>query len=140
MQCVLYFVAFTFRQPATGSVIVCRGRAASFSCELVNAGGFVQQNQWMFANGTIITTDTPDHTLVLDDVTSLVSILTVTNIVTSTSYICTNAARPDLTSTVPIDVAGMCLYSTHVSDHNLWCKNSFPLKIDKKIKETKGQI
>jgi len=86
---------------------VCRGGTASFSCVVVNMGGFPQPNQWRFANNTIITSDTPGHTLVLDDITSLVTNLTVTNIDMSTSYICTTAASTDVMSEVFIDVQGM---------------------------------
>ena len=86
---------------------MCRGGTVSFSCAVVNAGGFPQPNQWRFANNTVITADTPDHTLVEDDVTSLISNLTVTNIEMSTSYICGTAARPLLMSEVFIDVEGI---------------------------------
>ena len=98
---------FTFVQNANGPSSVCRGGTANFSCEIVNAGGVLQPNQWRFANNTIITFDTPDHTLVEDDVTSLISNLTVTNIKMSTSYICGTATRPLLMSEVFINVEGM---------------------------------
>jgi len=86
---------------------VCRGGNVSFSCEIVNMRDIPLQNQWRFANNTIITSDTPDNTLALDDITSQISNLTVTNIDMSTSYICTTAASTDLMSEVFIDVQGM---------------------------------
>ena len=69
-MCIVYIA---FRQLATGPDIVCRGSNASFSCIIINGGGFELPNQWQFSNGTVISTYTPNHHLELDDVTLLVT-------------------------------------------------------------------
>ena len=132
VHCRLCFCTdFTFAQMATGPGSVCKGGNATFSCEIVNAGGVIQPNQWRFPNDIVINFNTPHHTLVLDTATSLVSDLIVTDINERAVYVCSLAAKPELVSRVYINAEGMyghiyvCVYSMIKINHNISIQHGY---------------
>lgn len=86
---------------------MCRGDSATFSCVIINDNGFLQTNQWRFANNnTDIRSDTPNHMLV-HNVMGQITNLIVNDVTEDTSYICTTALAPsDFSSTVSLTVEG----------------------------------
>jgi len=103
-----------FLQQAIGPTSVCMGNSAEFNCSvqtLFDSGvGYVKRDAVWSRNGTIITDDTPGHTLLRTGNPPIVTGLMVDNTSVDddgTVYNCTVAGAPaNFTSSAVLNVSG----------------------------------
>ena len=113
--CTYYSLAFS--QPATGPSSVCEGSDVTIQCRIVFISFnniILERDSIWTRNGTLITTDTPNHRLMFNSTTGLITGLVITNVAladNNTVYTCTDNGAT-ITSSVVLNVTGnYCMYA-----------------------------